>query len=76
MARRVFVGFEAVSAVVPGEGGYSAAIAVKGLGATGAPHFHKVLPGQIFKTAAAADEAASAELERLSGVSADAELVW
>ncbi|MFD2642291.1 hypothetical protein [Pseudomonas japonica] len=76
MARRVFVGFEAVSAVVPGEGGYSAAIAVKGLGATGAPRFHKVLPGQIFKTATAADEAASAELERLNGVSADAELVW
>ncbi|MCU1721158.1 MULTISPECIES: hypothetical protein [unclassified Pseudomonas] len=76
MARRVFVGFEAVSAVVPGEGGYSAAIAVKGLGASGAPRFHKVLPEQTFKTAADADEAASAELERLSGVNADAELVW
>ena len=76
MARRVFVGFEAVSAVIPGEGGYSAAIAVKGLGATGAPRFHKVLPEQTFKTALAADEAACAELERLSGVNADAELVW
>ncbi|WP_175652219.1 hypothetical protein [Pseudomonas sp. Marseille-P9899] len=76
MARRVFVGFEAVSAVVPGEGGYSAAIAVKGLGATGAPRFHKVLAEQTFKTAADADDAASAELERLSSVNADAELVW
>lgn len=76
MARRVFVGFEAVSAVVPGEGGYSAAIAVKGLGAAGAPRFHKVLPEQTFKTATDADEAACAELERLSGVNADAELVW
>ena len=76
MARRVFVGFEAVSAVVPGEGGYSAAIAVKGLGASGAPRFHKVLAEQTFKTAADADDAASAELERLSGVNADAELVW
>lgn len=29
MARREFAQYEAVSAVVPGEGGYSAAIAVK-----------------------------------------------
>lgn len=76
MARRVFEGFEAVSAVVPGEGGYSAAIAVKGQGATGAPTFHKVLPGQTFKTASDADDAACAELKRLSGVNADGELEW
>jgi len=76
MARRVFVGFEAVAAMVPTEGGYHAAIAVKGLGAVGAPTFHKVLDGQVFKSAVAADEAASAELERLQGVTADAELVW
>ncbi|PWB33341.1 hypothetical protein DCO48_10255 [Pseudomonas sp. SDI] len=76
MARKEFAAFEAVSAVVPGEAGYSAAIAVKGLGAGGAPRFHKVLDGQTFSTALAADEAACAELERLVGVSADAELIW
>lgn len=76
MARREFEQFEAVSAVVPGEGGYSAAIAVKALNAGGAPRFHKVLPGQTFKTAMAADDAACAELERLAGVSDEAELLW
>ncbi|MDD0974423.1 hypothetical protein [Pseudomonas fontis] len=76
MARKEFESFEAVSAVVPGEGGYSAAIAVKGLGAGGAPHFHKVLDGQTFKTALDADEAASAELARLTGVSDAGELLW
>lgn len=76
MARRVFVGFEAVAAMVPCEGGYNAAIAVKGLGATGAPRFHKVLEGKLFKSALAADDAANAELVRLQGVTADAELVW
>ncbi|MFK8330286.1 hypothetical protein M2D63_009770 [Pseudomonas sp. BJa5] len=76
MARREFSQFEAVSAAVRGEEGYNAAIAVKGLGATGAPRFHKVLEGQVFKTALAADEAACAELERLQDVSDDAELVW
>jgi len=76
MTRRVFVGFEAVSAVVPSEGRYYAAIAVKGLGATGAPTFHKVLDEQTFQTAMAADEAANTELARLQGVTADGELVW
>lgn len=76
MARRTFVGFEAVAAMVPCEGGYHAAIAVKGLGAVGAPRFHKVLDGQVFRSALAADEAANTELERLQGVNADAELVW
>lgn len=76
MARKEFEAFEAVSAVVPGEGGYSAAIAVKALGAGGAPRFHKVLPGQTFKTALDADDAASLELERLQGVAEDAELIW
>ena len=76
MARKEFDVFEAVSAVVPGEGGYSAAIAVKALGAGGAPRFHKVLAGQIFKTALEADDAAVGELARLNGVSDDAELIW
>ncbi|NBA94736.1 hypothetical protein [Pseudomonas sp. R5(2019)] len=76
MARKEFAHFEAVSAVVPGEGGYNAAIAVKGLGAGGAPHFHKVLEGQTFKTALSADDAASAELARLVDVNSEGELVW
>jgi hypothetical protein len=76
MARKEVDVFEAVSAVVPGEGGYSAAIAVKALGAGGAPRFHKVLPGQVFKTALEADDAAVVELQRLNGVSDDAELIW
>lgn len=50
MARREFTHFEAVSAMVPVEGGgYHAAIAVKALGMGGAPRFHKVLDGQVFK---------------------------
>ncbi|MEE1868328.1 MULTISPECIES: hypothetical protein [Pseudomonas] len=76
MARKEFAQFEAVSAAVRGDEGYCAAIAVKGLGATGAPRFHKVLEGQTFKTAMAADEAACSELERLQDVSDDADLVW
>jgi len=61
--------------MVPAEGGgYHAAIAVKALRAGGAPRFHKVLDGQLFKGALAADEAACAELERLQGVSEDGEL--
>ncbi|HKS14523.1 MAG TPA: hypothetical protein VJS90_15950 [Pseudomonas sp.] len=76
MARREFQRFEAVSAMVPGEGGYSAAIAVKHLHAGGAPQFHKVLEGQVFKTAMAADDAACAELARLRDVSEDGELLW
>ena len=76
MARREFPQFEAVSAMVPVEGGgYNAAIAVKAL-AGGAPRFHKVLDGQVFKGAVAADEAATAELQRLQGVSEEGELVW
>ena len=77
LARREFTHFEAVSAMVPVEGGgYNAAIAVKALGMGGAPRFHKVLDGQVFKGAVAADEAATAELQRLQGVSEEGELVW
>ncbi|WP_194790573.1 hypothetical protein [Pseudomonas sp. UFMG81] len=77
MARREFPHFEAVSAMVPVEGGgYHAAIAVKALVMGGAPRFHKVLDGQVFKSAIAADEAACAELERLQGVNEDGELVF
>ncbi|MFV3315571.1 hypothetical protein [Pseudomonas sp. NY15374] len=77
MARREFPGFEAVSAMVPVEGGgYHAAIAVKALHVGGAPRFHKVLEGQVFKSALAADEAACAELERLQGVGEEGELAW
>ncbi|MBV4537690.1 MULTISPECIES: hypothetical protein [Pseudomonas] len=77
MARREFPHFEAVSAMVPVEGGgYNAAIAVKALNGMGTPRFHKVLDGQVFKGAIAADEAACAELERLQGVSEEGELIW
>ena len=77
MARREFTHFEAVSAMVPVEGGgYNAAIAVKALGMGGAPRFHKVLEGQVFKGAVAADEAATTELQRLQGVSDEGELIW
>ncbi|KPH02342.1 hypothetical protein AEQ67_02165 [Pseudomonas sp. RIT-PI-q] len=76
MARKAFDHFEAVSAVVPGEGGYHAAIAVKAIGGTGAPRFHKVLEEQIFKTANEADLAAAKELTRLKDVKEDADLLW
>ncbi|MHC8328552.1 hypothetical protein [Pseudomonas sp. LB1P83] len=76
MARKAFETFEAVSAVVPGEAGYHAAIAVKAIGGTGAPRFHKVLEGQIFKTANEADLAAAKELTRLKDVKEDADLLW
>ncbi|WP_312936396.1 hypothetical protein [Pseudomonas sp.] len=77
MARRVFPQFEAVSAMVPAEGGgYHAAIAVKHLINGGAPRFHKVLDGQHFTSAVTTDAAASAELERLQAVSEAGELIW
>ncbi|UVL18302.1 hypothetical protein LOY42_20940 [Pseudomonas sp. B21-023] len=77
MARREFPHFEAVSAMVPVQGGgYHAAIAVKALGMGGAPRFHKVLDGQVFQSALAADEAACAELERLQGVGEEGELLF
>ncbi|VVO06284.1 hypothetical protein [Pseudomonas fluorescens] len=76
MARKEFTQFEAVSAVVPGEGGYSAAIAVKALGGSAAPRFHKVLDGQTFKTAHDADQAAAQQLEQLIDVTEDGELSW
>ncbi len=76
MARKEFAQFEAVSAVVPGEGGYSAAIAVKALGGSGAPRFHKILEEQKFKTALEADQAAEQQLEQLTDVAEDGELVW
>ncbi|WP_246237948.1 hypothetical protein [Pseudomonas akapageensis] len=76
MARREFEQYEAVSAVVPWEGGYSAAIAVKALNAGGAPRFHKVLEGQTFAKAFEADDAATLELAKLVSVTEDGELVW
>ncbi|MCO7522624.1 MULTISPECIES: hypothetical protein [unclassified Pseudomonas] len=77
MARKEFPHFEAVSAMVPVQGGgYNAAIAVKALHLGGAPRFHKVLDGQVFNSALAADEAACAELERLQGVGEDGELIF
>ncbi|MCD5995198.1 hypothetical protein KDX38_16040 [Pseudomonas sp. CDFA 602] len=75
MARKEYDEFEAVSAVIPGEQGYRAAVAVKAR-AGGAPRFHPVLPGETFKTAHEADLAATQELERLASVDAEGELVW
>lgn len=76
MARKELNGFEVVSAVIPGEGGYRAAVAIKALGFSGAPGFHAILPGQTFKTAHDADLAAVSELERLVDVDTDGEPVW
>ena len=76
MARKEFQDFEAVTAMVPGESGYDAAIAVKALHAGGAPVFHRVLDGQKFKTAHDADLAATAELARLSNIDAEGNLVF
>ncbi|MBN2979645.1 hypothetical protein BFW88_22150 [Pseudomonas fluorescens] len=76
MARKQFAHHEAVSAVVPGEGGYSAAVAVKALDGMGAPRFHKILEGQRFKTASDADDAATVQLERLIDVDQDGQLTW
>lgn len=77
MARREFPGFEAVSAMVPAEGGgYHPAIAVKALNGGGTPRFHKILEGQVLASAVATDAVASAELERLQGVDDAGELIW
>jgi hypothetical protein len=76
MARKEFAHHEAVSAVVPGEGGYSAAVAVKALDGMGAPRFHKILDDQKFKTADDADDAAAQQLERLIDVDEDGQLTW
>ncbi|MBC3301680.1 hypothetical protein H0Z09_11140 [Pseudomonas sp. SWRI18] len=76
MARKQFAHHEVVSAVVPGEDGYSAAVAVKTLDGMGAPRFHKILEGQKFKTASAADDAATVELERLVDVDEEGQLTW
>ncbi|WLH04091.1 MULTISPECIES: hypothetical protein [Pseudomonas] len=76
MARKAFETFEAVSAVVPTEGGYHAAIATKAIGGSGAPRFNKVLEKQTFKTAAEADAAAAMRLTRLKGVDDEGRLVW
>lgn len=76
MTRKVFAQFEAVSAVVPGDGAYSAAIAVKALVDGGAPRFHKILDGQRFSKAHEADQAASDRLQALRDVDSDGELVW
>ncbi|AKJ99076.1 MULTISPECIES: hypothetical protein [Pseudomonas] len=77
MARKAFETFEAVSAVMPREGGgYFAAIATKALGGSGAPRFNKVLEEQSFDTAAKADEAAAVELTRLQDVDEEGGLVW
>ena len=76
MARKAFETFEAVSAVVPREGGYYAAIATKQIGGTGAPRFTKLLEAQTFKTAKEADEAAALQLTHLKGVGEEGELIW
>lgn len=76
MARKEFQHYEAVSAAVPVDGGYSAAIAVKGHGAGGAPAFHRVLLDQKFDTALSADQAAIEELERLIDVNTEGELMF
>ncbi|MCX2899372.1 hypothetical protein [Pseudomonas mandelii] len=76
MARKAFETFEAVSAVVPREGGYYAAIATKAIGGSGAPRFNKLLEDQTFKTAKEADEAAAMQLTHLKDVGADGELIW
>jgi hypothetical protein len=77
MARKAFETFEAVSAVIPKEGGgYHAAIATKATGGAGAPRFNKVLEEQTFDTAAKADEAAAVQLTHLKGVSEDGGLLW
>ncbi len=76
MARKQFAHHEAVSALVPGEGGYSAAVAVKALDGMGAPQFHTILEGQTFKTASDADEAATRHLELLTDVDAEGQLTW
>ncbi|WP_244640646.1 hypothetical protein [Pseudomonas fluorescens] len=76
MARKQFAHHEAVSAVVPGESGYSAAVAVKALDGMVAPRFHKILDGQTFKTASDADDAAAAQLEYLIDVDAVGQLIW
>ncbi|QAY87810.1 hypothetical protein SAMN04489798_5893 [Pseudomonas arsenicoxydans] len=76
MARKAFDHFEAVSAVVPREGGYYAAIATKPIGGSGAPRFNKLLEDQTFKTAKEADEAAALRLTHLKGVKEDGDLIW
>ncbi|AXA56907.1 hypothetical protein ACNT2N_27830 [Pseudomonas thivervalensis] len=77
MARKAFETFEAVSAVVPKDGGgYHAAIATKAIGGSGAPRFNKVLDKQSFKTANEADDAAAKELTRLKGVDDEGGLIW
>ncbi len=76
MARKEFQHHEAVSAAVPGDDGYSAAIAVKARAMGGAPTFHRVLAEQKFATALAADDAAVKELERLADVTQEGELVF
>ena len=76
MARKEFAQFEAVSAAVRGDTGYTAAIAVKALDGMGAPKFNKVLVDQTFTTALDADLAAEQQLLLLKDVSEDGELVW
>ena len=77
MARKAYETFEAVSAVVPKEGGgYYAAIATKAIGGSGAPRFNKVLEEQVFETATKADEAAAVQLTHLQGVDDEGGLVW
>ncbi|MBD8602203.1 hypothetical protein IFT80_06120 [Pseudomonas sp. CFBP 8771] len=73
MARKVFEHHEAVSAVVPNEGSYHAAIAIKALQGGSAPRFHKVLDGQSFRTAHEADGAAAEILLTLAAVDDEGE---
>ncbi|AHZ71906.1 MULTISPECIES: hypothetical protein [Pseudomonas] len=77
MARKAFETFEAVSAVMPREGGgYFAAIATKAIGGSGAPRFNKLLEDQTFTTATSADEAAAMQLTHLKGVDEEGGLLW
>lgn len=76
MARKEINGFEVVSAVIPGEGNYRAAVAIKAIGMGGAPRFCAIPSDQTFKTAHDADVAAVRELERPVDVDAEGEPVW
>ncbi|WP_458723673.1 hypothetical protein [Pseudomonas brenneri] len=77
MARKEFAHHEAVSALVrEDQGGYSAAIAVKALDGMSAPRFHKILDGQLFKSADDADDAAAQQLERLIDIDEEGQLAW
>ncbi|MBC3376866.1 hypothetical protein HU762_23260 [Pseudomonas sp. SWRI92] len=77
MARKTFGTLEAISAVVPKEGGgYYAAIATNVIGSPDKPRFNKVLEEQSFQRASEADDAAAVQLTHLKGVDGEGGLVW